>query len=193
MQVVDFKDRLAKELESRQRKNPRYSLRAFARLLGADHSTLSQIMRGARRPPISRIPAWAKKLGLAEEEVAVYVLSERIADTANDPSQEALRQWTFEAMTLVTERAHWEILRLAREPGFRTDTKWIAEQAGLSVDQVNMAFDRLLRLRLIESPSAGQWKDLTGLDSVTGPEFLKLALQRLREKAAEACADLSLL
>jgi transcriptional regulator with XRE-family HTH domain len=185
MRGADFKDRLGEELERRQRMNPRYSLRAFARLLGSDHSTLSQIMRGARRPPISRIPAWAEKLGLAEDETLIYVLAERIAAAPNDGSQEKLRQWLSEAMSIITERAHWEIVRLTREPGFRTDTRWIAQQAGHSVDQVNMAFDRLLRLGLIESHCAGQWKAPAGLRCVSEAEFRKLALSRLRDRAAE--------
>lgn len=36
------------EFSLRQRKNPRYSLRAFARSVRVEHSTLSQLLRGKR-------------------------------------------------------------------------------------------------------------------------------------------------
>jgi len=39
---------LQTEFARRRRTNPRYSLRAFARSIGLDHSTVSQLMRGKR-------------------------------------------------------------------------------------------------------------------------------------------------
>ena len=39
---------LAEEFMRRKRVNPRYSLRAFARSLALEHSTLSQLLRGKR-------------------------------------------------------------------------------------------------------------------------------------------------
>jgi hypothetical protein len=39
---------LQNELERRRRVNPRYSLRAFARSVNLEHSTLSQLLRGKR-------------------------------------------------------------------------------------------------------------------------------------------------
>ena len=53
MPLVDapptFRLLLANELARRCLRNPRYSLRAFARALGTDHASLSQIIRGRRR------------------------------------------------------------------------------------------------------------------------------------------------
>ena len=69
---------------------------------------------------------------------------------------------------------------------FRADCRWIALQIGAEVDEVNMAFSRLLRLGLLEVRSAGTWREMTGLKSPTEKEFRKLALARVREKAAEA-------
>jgi hypothetical protein len=39
---------------------------------------------------------------------------------------------------------------------FRADCRWIAQQIGAEVDDVNMAFSRLLRLGLLEVRSAGR-------------------------------------
>lgn len=41
---MDLRQTLTAELGQRQRRNPRYSLRAFARDLGTDHVTLSQAL-----------------------------------------------------------------------------------------------------------------------------------------------------
>jgi hypothetical protein len=84
-------------------------------------------------------------------------------------------------MAIVSGKTHWEIVRLSRAPDFRPDCRWIAQQAGVSVDDVNLALTRLLRLGLID----GQWKDLTGLRHLGEREFRKLALARVQENAAE--------
>jgi hypothetical protein len=92
---------------------------------------------------------------------------------------------TAEAMNIVGERAHWEILRLCRNPGFRPDCRSIAETISVPVDEVNMALSRLLRLRLLEVSPQGEWIDLTGLPNLTEKAFREIALARVRNKAAE--------
>ncbi len=57
----------------RREKNPRYSLRSFARFLGADHSVISQILRAIRRTPPSQIRKWGRKLKMSPEEAAAYI------------------------------------------------------------------------------------------------------------------------
>jgi transcriptional regulator with XRE-family HTH domain len=181
-----FRERLEREYNERRVKNARYSLRAFATFLGTDHSTLSQILRGSRPVPVSRIRSWARKLEMSAEEAAVYVAAEHAPDPASAGREAQMRHWTAEAMQIVTDETHLAILRLARTRGFRPDMRWIAEQIGASVDEVNLAVSRLLRLRLLEAPANGRWTDTTGLADLNQRSFRKLALTRVREQAAEA-------
>jgi len=184
MQGRFFRERLKREFDSRRRKNPRYSLRALASFLGTDHSTLSQILKGTRRIPVSRIRSWAGKLEVGEEETAVYIAAEHTPDARTAARQHQVRQWTAEAMSVVNEPAHWHIVRLSREAGFRPDCRWLAKEIGVSVDAVNMALSRLLRLRLLEVDKNGDWKDRTGLRDLTEKEFRKLALKQARKLGA---------
>ena len=186
MQGQQFRTRLQEELDTRSENNPRYSLRAFAAFLGTDHSTLSQILRGKRRAPAAQIRQWSKKLGFDSEEAAAYIAAEYVPDTATTERENQLRHWTAEAMAIVTEPAHWEIVRLSRTPHFQTDCRWIAQEIGVTVDQVNLAFNRLLRLRLMETGAEGTWIDLTNPPALTEKEFRRAALARVREKAAES-------
>jgi transcriptional regulator with XRE-family HTH domain len=174
-----FRDRLEAELSARKAKNARYSIRAFAAFLGADHSSLAQMLRGARPIPAAQVRAWAKKLGFPADEAAVFVAAEHVSDTARALQ---LRHWTAEALAVMNERAHFEILRLTREPDFRADVRWIARESDSTVDQINTALARLLRLGLIEM--GAQWKDLTGLKQITEAAVRKLALERVRQAAA---------
>jgi transcriptional regulator with XRE-family HTH domain len=185
MRERGFRERLGREFEARRRKNARYSLRAFAAFLGTDHSTLSQILNGSRRIPVRHVRSWARKLGMDPEEATAYVAAEHAPDTVRAEREEQLRHWTAEAMSIVTERVHWEVFRLCRTSAFHYDCRWIAGQIGTTVDEVNLAMSRLLRLRLVEVSAGGVWRDTTNLPELTEREFRKLALARVRQKAAK--------
>ena len=180
-----FREKLRAEFAARRVKNARYSLRAFASFLGADHSSVAQILRGSRPIPAARIRAWARKLGLGPEEAAVYIAAEHVASTTDFARGQQLRHWTGEALAVMSEPVHFEILRLIREPAFRADTRWVAARALVSADEVNIALTRLLRLGLIEMGSGGEWRDATGLAPLTEAGFLKKALECVRRAAAE--------
>jgi transcriptional regulator with XRE-family HTH domain len=184
-----FCERLCSEFESRQKRNARYSIRAFAAFLRTDHSTLSQILRGARRVPSNRIGAWAKKLGMGAEEINFYVAAESAPDAAAHARHEQLRHWMAEAASIAREPIHFQILELSRRPNFRADCRWIAGQVSVNVDEVNIAFSRLLRLRLIAADRREKWTDLTGIPQLTEREFLGMALARVRESAFEFGAN----
>ena len=168
----------------RREKNPRYSLRSFARFLGADHSVISQILRDIRPAPPSQIRKWGKKLKMSREEAAAYIAAEHLPDATEASRLEQLRHWTAEGLSLATTRVHWEMIRLSRLPGFQTDCRWIAKKIDVSVDEVNLALARLLRLQLLQVGASGKWKDMTGARNEG--EFRKMAMVRVREKAAEA-------
>jgi hypothetical protein len=182
--VASFAERLRQEFEARKQKNPRYSLRAFAALLNTDHAVVAQIFRGTRRVPAARINAWAGKLGLDREESQAYLAAAHAPDDAVLHRQQQLRHWSAEALSMVTDRAHFEIVRLSRLPSFRNDSRWIARETSISTDRVNIALQRLLRLGLLEMPPGGAWRDLTGLRALTERAFRRLALARVRKMAA---------
>jgi transcriptional regulator with XRE-family HTH domain len=181
---VTFRERLIGEFEARRGVNKRYSLRAFAALLKADHATLSQIMRGKRSVPVERIAVWGRILKVAPEESAVYAAVGRIADAISRQKEEQLRHWAAEVLSLLTQPVHREMLRLSRTQGFRADSRWLAERIGVGVDDVNIALSRMLRLGLLEIKSAGAWTDTTGLGEITVHSFRKYVAERMSSPRA---------
>jgi transcriptional regulator with XRE-family HTH domain len=127
---MHFRTALKSEFRRRSERNPRYSLRAFARDLGCDHGTLSQILRGRRSLSPRMVHEFGSRLRLAPSVLA-----------------EASAQQSAEA-----------VLRLTQSPGFRVQTRWIAVRTGLPVDAVNMALHRLLRDGDLVMESASSWK-----------------------------------
>lgn len=181
--MLGFRERLASEFDKRRTNNPRYSLRAFSAFLGTDHSTLSQILRGTRTIPINRLRLWGRKLAMTREEVAAYIVAEHMPSEQETTRQEQLWDWAAEALAIVTDSCHWKIIERTCRQGFRGDCRVISKDIGVSVDQVNVALARLLRLRLLKLGPGGRWNSLG--PGRTEPAFRKLALIRIRELAAK--------
>jgi transcriptional regulator with XRE-family HTH domain len=183
--ITRFRERLQQELSARRAKNARYSLRAFAVFLGDDHSTLSQVLRGTRKPTTRQIRAWSRRLGLEQEEAAAYIAAEHLPGEAATRRENQLRHWAAEAMAVATQPVHWQIVRLSRSVHFSPDCRRIARQAGVTVDDVNIALQRLLRLRLLATTSKGKWVDRTSPRARSEAEFRRQAMAQVRKLAAE--------
>ena len=124
------RDALQNEFDRRRANNPRYSLRAFARFVGTDHATLSQILRGVRRLTPSMIRRLGPRVQISPADV------EAEAAAAND------------AMVLAV------IDRIS----FRPDCRWIATMTGLSLDEVNISLHRLLYRREMVMQAQNEWR-----------------------------------
>ena len=127
---MTFREAVQNEFVVRRRRNPRYSLRAFARALDTDHSTLSQILRGRRRITRRIIRTLGPRLGLTASQIETHCATE------NDAA----------------------VLEVIKRPSFRADTRWIATMAGITIDEVNVSLQRLLYCGTIEMRSASEWR-----------------------------------
>ena len=126
---MTFRTVLQAEFDRRRAGNARYSLRAFARALSVNHSTLSQMLRGRRRVTVRNLRALGPRLRLSAAAIAELCAVEQ------------------EAAVLAT---------LAR-PGFRADSRWVATVAGIPLDEVNVTLQRLLRKRIVTMSSPSSW------------------------------------
>jgi transcriptional regulator with XRE-family HTH domain len=174
---------LQAELTKRRERNARYSLRSFARDLGLDHSTLSQVLRGERRFPASRIAATGRRLGLNAEEIAAWKAAASAPDASTSERMEQLRNWSAEALAIFGEPHHHELLQACHESSFQPDSRWLAAQLGVTVDAVNVAAARLARLGLLEMTGASHWRDVQGLGRQSSAAFRRAALERIRQLA----------
>lgn len=129
MVLVRFRELLAAELARRQRLNPRYSLRGFARLLRINHSTLSRLLKSKRPVTARTVNALGPRLGLSPRRIAAIVADEDAA----------------------------ALIHCIQRTTFRPDSRWLASAAGISIDRVNVALQLLLRTRRLQMSSATQW------------------------------------
>jgi uncharacterized protein (TIGR02147 family) len=197
---------LQAELARRCADNPHYSLRAFAKYLGLDHATLSQLLRGKRRLTTRMIVKLGTRLGLEHEKLSAYCARE---ENACPPLTESanlceVMQLAHDTAALISDWYHYAILELTRLKDFKPDSRWIARVLGLSADEANIAVTRLARLGLLEMVSADRWVDKSGDTTVSVADFTQVSIERLASQvrglllnalqtgAAEACVHRSI-
>jgi uncharacterized protein (TIGR02147 family) len=180
---------LQAELAGRCSKNPQYSLRAFARYLETDHSTLSQYLRGKRRLTGRAIRKFGARLGLDEEAIERYrVTEEHLARDEDQSIVHQVKELAQDTASLIADWHHYAILELVRLRDFRPDTRWIARVLGITPDEVNVALQRLLRLRLLEMTAPNQWVDRSGDTEASLRGFAQVAIERLLEQVRRLTA-----
>jgi uncharacterized protein (TIGR02147 family) len=144
-------------------RNSRFSLRSFAKQLGIDHSTLSQVLRNRRRLSARDLKVVGRRIGMDEAAISVYLQNYRrkrsVATNAKDSRHFHLDLDTFQ---LLSVWYHYAILELLQVQGFKTDSRWIAATLGIAVEDVNISLQRLLRLGLLEMSARDRWIDKSG-------------------------------
>jgi uncharacterized protein (TIGR02147 family) len=157
-------ERMKRTLEERCKNHPAYSLRAFARSLDMDSSTLSALLR--RKRPITLKTARKLVEGLKiTDAVEAQAL---IVDTFKTKATELEANYTELSLEKAEALASWEhfaLLALLELKNIKTTERILAAKLGLPISQVWEALHRLERLELIHKK--GQQWELTGNNMAT--------------------------
>jgi hypothetical protein len=118
------------------------------------------------------------------EVIAAYTAAENVPDYTTAARESQVRHWMAEASAIILQPLHWQLFQLCGSASFVSDSRWIAKQTAFTIDEVNMAFERLLRLDLLRTNDDGRWTR-NEPSIVAERDFQKAALARIRSKAAE--------
>jgi len=164
----NYRQVLLSELATRKTANPRFSLRAFARVLDMSPALLSQLISGKKNLSKKQASKIASKLMLSPKEKLNLFFAIN-PDLINEKNQKnSARILEEDQFALISEWYHYGILSLGDLPRNKANPKWIAKH--LQIDEIDAikAFDRLLRMELIEINSNGGFKQIKGpLDTLT--------------------------
>lgn len=142
-------EHLQRTLSERSKKNPRYSLRAFARSLGMDSSTLSAIMRGKRPLTAKTVKRIIENLEFKNEFEAERILLSSIGAPVSSDHQ-PYSEIELDKFEAIGSWEHFAILALCETSYFRATEKNIAKRLGLEPQQVSECMRRLERLNLVK-------------------------------------------
>lgn len=160
---------LRSELNRRMTDNQSYSLRAFARSLKIDPSTLSKIINGRRKLGNKAQLNLLAKLGFNKDE-----------------SFDAFSQITDENFEQIPEWYDTAILEQITVAGFRASSKSLAQVLSLNEVQITSALLRLKKLNLIKISKKGYVTDATsGQTSNVTPSSTNLTKKNLQKRFLE--------
>jgi uncharacterized protein (TIGR02147 family) len=101
------------------------------------------------------------------------------------PDARVVRALARDAIDTLSTWHDWAILELLRVEDFVSDVRWIARVLDASVDDVQLALQRLVRLGFLEMAGSKRWVDRTG-DRVDAEEaFRWTAVERLADALRE--------
>ncbi len=154
--------------------NPRYSLRAFAKFLKINSSTLAQILSGKRI--VSQ--KYKEKIYQTLGEKPFY------EDTHKTDKNEhyQIQQDIFE---IISDLLHYKIMELTFVKGFQSETRWIAKMLKSDATLTQAAIDRLLRVQLLEKNLDGTLRKTHQKITNDGKLKTSLAHKQLQKQIIE--------
>lgn len=168
MNNVEYNYRLILEgeFDGRKRRNPGYSLRAYARDLELPASKLSEILRGICGLSAQSATKLAKKLQLTPEESKYFIYAVEAQHARSKKSKiharkmlselkqsEDFDEISLERFRIISDWWHFAILELTELDDFSSSHEWIASRLGLSLQVVEDAIERLIDFGLLENIS----------------------------------------
>lgn len=190
---------LEAELMKRCQKNPRYSLRAFAKTLNLSPAFISRILSGKRTLTLPSSEKIADALAFSPEERKHFfdlVLKNHREKTfpksANSQSKtEKFEVLSLDAFSAISQWVHYAITELTFLKNFKNDPRWIAKMLGIGVMEAKAAIERLKRLGILIEQKGKLIKTTKSL--TTTYDIPSAAIQRFHkqilEKAIESLED----
>lgn len=177
---------MQQQLKQRQAKNPKFSLRSFARLIQTDASSLSKILKGTRTPSTKTVYAWITRLKLTEGEAAQLLKAVSVTDSFNPLSSDF-----FESTYSWVHPILLEAVKLPDSPG---KIARLANIFDMTEEQVSQTIDFLTENHILQKNVEENTYTPTNLTTVPIPYTTELRrnLQKkyldLAHKAVEKVA-----
>ena len=180
---TDFRLFLQGELVRRCQKNPKFSMRAFARLLAIENSALSKILCGKRALTSKMVLRLGGKLGLGPLEISQF----SIIPSSNLPMSIDANyfQLSLDQFTVIADWYHYAVLELVKLKSFKCDPQGVSRKLGVTYAEASGAIDRLLRLGYLERTKNGTLTNKSGPLTTVKNDFTVTAFRRLQTQILE--------
>lgn len=150
---------LAKQLSLLRKRNPSYSLRAFARRLKLNSGALSAIMNGHRRvsPAMATRLLTAMSLDPINSEYIATLFQIEEATKRKAPELPKTLRLKSDQFKFISDGIHYSLLCLFETDDFESDISWMASRLSESPQLILLALSRLERLGLIDKNRDGNY------------------------------------
>ncbi|MBI1861253.1 MAG: TIGR02147 family protein [Deltaproteobacteria bacterium] len=151
---------LQSQLTALRSRNPRMSVRGYARRLGISAGTLSLVLLGKRRvsAKLARKLTDSMALPPPERGALLDLIEKKAARSNRRPNSDRYLRMEADKYFLLTEWENFAILNLATMNAFQGDPDWIAQRLGIPRKKAADAMERLVRSGYLEQLESGGWR-----------------------------------
>ncbi len=182
-QQIDFHQFLLDKFLAKRKRNPSYSLRAYARDLDLPPGRLSEIINKKRLPTSKMINKIADNLLLSPNAKAAFIANNKSKESKTSTRYRYVSEDEFRT---VSEWYHFAIFNLISTRNFESDPRWISGRLGISTVEVQNAVQRLERLGLIQMKETGWSRTNTSI--TTSHDLISSALKKAHLQILEMAA-----
>ena len=191
---------LQRELERRCERNPRYSLRSFARSSGLSAGTMSRLLTGKRVPSFKLAQKLLATLDLTPDEQTKFIDSlgdtQRSRDLTrvspvfrNQVAAVRPRELSIDLFRIIADYYHYAILELTFADDFESSVPAIAKRLGLGLTETGLAVERLKAVGLLEEGSDGRLRKTEEQITTADKSLTTPALRRRQKQVLEKAVD----
>ena len=160
---MEYMRKIEAHFKARKAQNQAYSLRAYARDLGLEPSTLSKILKGQRGLPFSALETVAMRLNLNQKEKEDFFssvlhsrgFSERKKSTWPIPTVKLLKNDLH--FQIISEWEYYAFLNLMKLKKFQSNSVWISYRLGISLARCKKVIEVLLKTDMIKEDKSGKF------------------------------------
>jgi transcriptional regulator with XRE-family HTH domain len=177
------------EFSKRVQKNPRYSLRSFARDLGLSHTGLSLVLNGRRPPSAALIERLSERLQLSAGKTAGLLASIRSTPSTVKAGSANLTKISLDQFAVISEWQHFAILSLLEIPDTEFEPKFIARRLGISPLLAKVSMHRLVNFGIVEQGADKKWRQRPGpivVENTVSTAYTRKFQRQLLAKAVDS-------
>jgi uncharacterized protein (TIGR02147 family) len=168
-------EHLKKVFADRSKANPSYSLRAFARSLDMDSSTLSAILNGKRPVTLKTARRLIDGLGVTDPKEAQMLMLSTLSGE-NEDAEVKYTELAMEIAETISSWQHFAILALLELKTFKPSPRNISARLNIPIAIVLESLDRMEKLGLVERLEDHMWR-VTGKDMATPTQIPNKAIR----------------
>lgn len=160
----NYRTYLKSVLAQKKAQNPRFSERAFSRFLDLNPAHLNLLLRGKKNISQEVAVSISEKLNLSEIEKDYFCTLVALETTKNLNTKTLISKrleriypkfqyhtLELDQFCLISDWYHYAIIEMTQLQKFKNNPSWIATQLSISKEEVEIAIDRLLRLKILEN------------------------------------------
>jgi uncharacterized protein (TIGR02147 family) len=183
--MVGLQEALREQYLELRARNPKFSLRAYARRLKVNSGVLSAVMNGSRPVTPKFLNQIIPRMGLPPEKECQVQGDFKLKhlSRAEVSANKAIMLLRADEFNLISDPLHFSILSLFELQDFEPKAEWMSKRLKAPLREVRAALERLQRLELVRKQKGG-WQT-TGKVLRTSEGISDMAIKRFHEQRLE--------